>query len=329
MSSPPNQQLLLGLADRCRFEVWRAEVRALAAMWDQDGGYDPNEDIASNKLSYGSTIDGLTSLAATLTGDNAEVVTQAIEAEADALFRQARSDHETCPELEVPSRATLRALALTGLIRRALGVDLDATKGPKTDVTLVVDAADPDAATNPDGVALADGSTRVLLCDAAIHALIVDSLGVPLDHGRHVRWAQEAQRRAAKCRDGGCVYPGCGSRVAWCDVHHCLHWDGEGVTDLCNLVCLCRTHHGVVHRKGWAVTVDADGWAIFIPPSGQAFWGQRHGRQREGPPPDPTGWPDHNPTNRPPASRSGRSSPPAATTAPRTPSCRPRPASSP
>ena len=264
-------------------------------MWDQDGGYDPNEDIASNRLSYGSTIDGLTSLAATLTGDNAEVVTQAIEAEADALFRQARSDHEQCPELEVPSRATLRALALTGLIRRALGVDLDATKAPKTDVTLVVDAVDPGAATNPDGVALADGSSRVLLCDPAIHALIVDSLGVPLDHGRHVRWAQEGQRRAAKCRDGGCVYPGCGSRVAWCDVHHCLHWDGEGVTDLCNLVCLCRTHHGVVHRKGWRVTVDADGWAIFIPPSGQAFWGQRHGRQREGPPPDPTDWTDRQP----------------------------------
>ena len=41
--------------------------------------------------------------------------------------------------------------------------------------------------------------------------------------------------------------------------------------------------------------VDADGWAIFTSPSGQSFWGQRHGRQREGPGPDPTGWPDTTP----------------------------------
>ena len=82
----------------------------------------------------------------------------------------------------------------------------------------------------------------------------------------------------------------------WCDVHHCIHDHHGGTTDLCNLVCLCRHHHGVAHRNGWSVRVDADGWAIFTTPSGQRFWGQRHGRQREGPAPDPTGWPDTNPT---------------------------------
>ena len=157
----------------------------------------PTTTPPTNRLSYGTTIDGLTTLAATLTGDNAEVVTQAIETEADALFRRAVADHKRCPELEVPSRSTLRALALTELIGRALGVDVDSTKGPKTDVTLVVDAVEPTVASNPDGVRLADGSSRVLLCDAVFHALIVDTLGVPLDHGRHVRWAQEPQRRAA------------------------------------------------------------------------------------------------------------------------------------
>ena len=92
-----NQQLLLGLADRCRFEQWQAEARALARLWDQDGGYDPNDDPTTNRLSYGTTIDGLTTLAATLTGDNAEVVTQAIETEADALFRRAVADHKQMP----------------------------------------------------------------------------------------------------------------------------------------------------------------------------------------------------------------------------------------
>lgn len=286
-----NQTMLVGLADRCRFERWRAEVQALARLWDQDGGYDPAEDPAANRLSHGTTVDGLTSLTATFTGDDGAVVTQAIETRADELFRRAVADHDRCADLAVPPRATLRALALTDLIRRSLGVDLDRTKAPRTDVMLVIGADDPTTATDPDGVRLADGTTRVLRCDAAIRALVVDNLGVPLDLGRRFRWATDAQRQAARRRDGGCVFPGCDAPVTWCDVHHCIHDEHGGATDLCNLVCLCRHHHGVVHRTGWSVLVDGDGWAVLASPSGSLSWGQRHGRQREGPPPDPRGLP--------------------------------------
>ena len=124
-----NQAMLIGLADRCRFEQWKAEVRALARLWDQDGGYDPREDPASNRLSFGSTIDGLTSLVGTLTGESGEVVTQAINAKADELFRAAVAEHKLFPELEIPSAAQLRADALVELVRQALGVDLDSTRG--------------------------------------------------------------------------------------------------------------------------------------------------------------------------------------------------------
>ncbi len=134
---------------------------------------------------------------------------------------------------------------------------------------------------------LADGTTRVLDCDAELHPLVVDSLGVPLDLGRAARRAKAGQRRAVRTRDGGCTFPGCGARVMWCDVHHCIHWGDQGVTDLCNLICLCRRHHGVAHRNGWDVRVDPDGWAAFKTPDGRTFWGQRHRRQRAGPPPDP------------------------------------------
>ena len=129
--------------------------------------------------------------------------------------------------------------------------------------------------------------------------MIVDSLGVPLDLGRRIRWATEAQRRAARRRDGGCVFPGCDARIMWCDVHHCIHDEHGGATDLCNLVCLCRHHHGVTHRKGWSVHVDNDGWAIFTSPTGQQFWGQRHGRQRAGPPRTPTTGPTSTNTEHP------------------------------
>jgi hypothetical protein len=244
-----NQELLLSLADRCRFEQWQAEVRGLARMWDQDGGYDPDEDPDNDRLTYGRTLDGLLTLAVTLTGDSAEVVEQAIEAKTDELFRRAVAEEQQFPELAVPSRRTLRAQAFTELIRQALGVDLDASRGPKVEATLVIDASDPlRDATNPDGVPLADGTTRILFCDAELQPVVVDSLGIGIDHGRTVRFADEKQRRLVRRRDGGCIWPGCGSKVSWCDVHHCVHFGTTGVTDLCNLVCLCRRHHGFAHR---------------------------------------------------------------------------------
>jgi uncharacterized protein DUF222 len=282
-----NQAMLLGLAERCQFERWRAEVRSLARLWDQDGGYDPTEDPASNRLSFATTIDGLTSLVGTLTGESGEVVTQAINAKADELFRAAVAEHKLFPELEVPSAAQLRADALVELVRHALGVDLDSTKGPKVEATMVVNASEPTSASDPDGVPLADGTTRVLGCDAELHPVIVDSLGVPLDLGDGARLASEGQRRAVRRRDGGCAFTGCTSKVMWCDVHHCVHWKNNGVTNLCNLICLCRRHHGVIHRNGWDIRLDTDGWAAIKTPTGRIVWGQRHGRQRAGPPPDP------------------------------------------
>ena len=255
-----NQIMLIGLADRCRFEQWRGEVRALARLWDQDGGYDPNADPDNDRLTYGRTLDGLLTLAVTLTGDSAETVEQAIEAKTNDLFRQALAVDKAMPEIGVPSRSTLRAQAFTELIRQALGTDSATAHGPQVEATLVVDAGDPlRGATNPDGVPLADGTTRVLLCDAELHPLVVDSLGVPLDHGRAIRYANRQQRRAVRYRDGGCVVPGCTAKATWCDVHHCVHAGTTGVSDLCNLVCLCRRHHRVLHRHGWHLRLDADG----------------------------------------------------------------------
>jgi hypothetical protein len=286
-----NQEMLLGLSDHCGFWRWQAEVRGLGRLWDQDGGYDPNEDPNADKLSFGTTFDGLTSLIATLTGETAAVVTQAIETIADELYQRAVRDHEACADLEIPSRATLRCKALYEMARRAMGIDLDSSQGPKVEATVVFNASDPTDATDPDGVPLADGTTRTFSCDAELHPVVVDSLGVPLDLGRAVRLASTGQRRAVKHRDGGCVHPGCEAKVSWCDVHHCVHWHDGGVSDACNLVCLCRHHHGVVHRNGWSVRISSDGWAIFTSPSGRTYWGQRHGRQRAGPPPPATDQP--------------------------------------
>ena len=153
----------------------------------------------------------------------------------------------------------------------------------------MVRAEDPDGSVDSCGVPLADGSTRTLRCDPELYAVVVDSLGVPLDLGRHARLAGTAQRRAIAARDGGCAFPGCDAPIAWADMHHIEPFEHGGATDLRNLVALCRRHHGVTHRKGWCMHATDDGWFYWITPSGQRFWSQRHHRRRAGPAPPADG----------------------------------------
>jgi hypothetical protein len=117
---------------------------------------------------------------------------------------------------------------------------------------------------------------EVLLCDPMISTLIVDSLGVPLDMGRQIRLANRDQRRALKTRDGGCAFPGCDCPASWCDAHHVLWWDDDGPTDISNLIFLCRYHHGVTHRRGWALTAAGDQWFTWTTPSGDTLHSQRN-----------------------------------------------------
>ncbi len=118
--------------------------------------------------------------------------------------------------------------------------------------------------------------TEMLLCDPVITALIVDSLGVPLDMGREIRLANRRQRRALANRDGGCIFPGCDCPADWCDAHHVIWWNDDGPTDMSNLALLCRYHHGVTHRRGWTMTATGDEWFSWTTPSGDTLHSQRH-----------------------------------------------------
>jgi hypothetical protein len=266
------------------FEQWRAELHGAARLLDEDGAHDPSEDLARNRLTKADTIDETYLLKAQLVGADGLLVHQTIDTVADELFRRFSTDERlSAVDLRTPSRTTLEALALVEICRRAMAVDLDTTRKPLTDVTLVVNADEPAAAHTPGGVRLQDGSTRKLLCDARLLPVVVDSLSVALDLGRNSRLARPGQRRAMAVRDGGCVFPGCGLPGSWCDAHHLDAWGHDGHTDVSRMASLCPHHHGVVHRTGWQMHARPDGRFWFVTPSGVSFWGQRRGRQSDGP----------------------------------------------
>ncbi len=294
------QDDLIALAATTTFDRWRREVMAIAELADQNGGHDPASDQARNDL-YLHEVGDTTHLSAKLVGEAALLVRSAIETAADRLFRQAHTDTQASGSAEpvVPSRATLRALALADLCRTGQSVDLHSTKPPATEVLLVVPAGPPNpddqasravAAHTVDGVPLADGTVRTLLCDAWYRPVVIDNLGMPLDMGRTVRFATPAQRRALAIRDGGCVWPGCDKPPGWCDAHHVIPFHDGGATDLANLALQCRHHHGLTHSTGWTMHATTNGWFWWQTPSGRRISSQRHTGQRDGPTPqDPDG----------------------------------------
>jgi len=283
---------LLGLAQRTPFVEWRRQVAVLVELLDQDGGFDPARDLARNRLHLHQTGPDAVAVAGELVGEHAVGVAQAIEGEADRLWRRFRTDHRTCPELVIPSRATLRALALAEVCRRALATGPDTSTGPDSsagpggggpagrapavDLTLVVEASDTAWVRTDDGLRLRAERVGHLLCDPFVHPIIIDQTRNPFDAGRTQRFATPTQRRALVVRDGGCTFPGCDTPARWCDAHHVVPYDIGGTTDLDNLALLCRHHHGVTHRRGWTMAATGNGRFQWTTPSGATLHGQRN-----------------------------------------------------
>ncbi len=100
-----------------------------------------------------------------------------------------------------------------------------------------------------------------------LHRLLIAE-GQVIDRGRNVRLASPNLRDAMVARDRGCRFPKCDAPTAWVHAHHLSHWEAGGATDLANLAGLCAAHHGVVHRRGWALELEPDGTLVFRRPDG-------------------------------------------------------------
>jgi hypothetical protein len=85
--------------------------------------------------------------------------------------------------------------------------------------------------------------------------LLEDATGVPLALGRRQRAFSAQQRTIVEQRHGGeCARPGC-QRRRGLHLHHHVHWEDGGSTDVDNALPLCgpdhRLHHqGLLHITG-------------------------------------------------------------------------------
>jgi hypothetical protein len=190
---------------------------------------------------------------------------------------------------ELPrTRADHLAEALVELVRRGAAAGSPASPAADVTVTIPVDhpalrgAAGGPTVHDHHGHPVDPDAMDLLCCDPAITALVVDSLGTPLDLGTTVRFADRDQRRALAARDGGCVFPGCDAPPSWSDAHHVVRVADGGRSDMDNLASLCRHHHGVVHGIGWHMRHVGDQHFEIVTPRGAVLACQRHQRAAPG-----------------------------------------------
>jgi hypothetical protein len=109
-----------------------------------------------------------------------------------------------------------------------------------------------------------------IACDATIALAVDDDVGHTMYEGRAKRFPTVAQRREVMRRDRQCRFPGC-TNVTFTNVHHVVAWKPGGRTDLPNLALMCEHHHGVVHRKGWTMSGNANEELTVVGPSGRVM----------------------------------------------------------
>jgi len=133
------------------------------------------------------------------------------------------------------------------------------TEGATAEATVVVHASVEAMASGEGSASLESAgvvhaqTARRLACSGRVQVVIEDQRGEPIKLGRASRDPSASMLRLLRHRDGGCVFPGCGSR-AFTHAHHVRWWSGGGPTDLDNLALVCTFHHRLVHEHGWRLT---------------------------------------------------------------------------
>jgi hypothetical protein len=166
------------------------------------------------------------------------------------------------------SLAQRQAEGLVRMCEIALARGTDAP-GALPVVSYITHARTPDDTTHPMTLGLYSGvidprERDRILCDAIVVPVTTNHRGEILALGRATAVWNRAQRRAITTRSPHCQWPGCEIPATWCDLHHVISWEEDGLTDEDNGTPLCRRHHTFVHQhRDWTYTFDHQQFRVF------------------------------------------------------------------
>jgi hypothetical protein len=96
------------------------------------------------------------------------------------------------------------------------------------------------ATTTTDGWPIPQNIARMCSCDG-MGAIVLSRDGLPFSVGRSQYVVPDRTRRIVERRDRGCRVPGC-TADRFVEVHHIVHWEAGGRTDLANLLPVRLSH---------------------------------------------------------------------------------------
>ena len=236
---------------------------------------DPAAPHAGRELHYCFDADGFFCFRGRLTAEAGTVFRQALEATQSSILDAA--DDQPPGRARIPAAAS-RADALVAMAESCLAGGLESRPGSDATQVIVHVSAEALAGTGEgehceveDGPEIAPETACRLACDAAVVSLVENASGEVLSMGRKTRKISPAMARALRCRDKGCVFPGCGE-TRFVQGHHITHWAQGGETSLENLTQLCWFHHHLIHEGGFGLVKDSETRAlVFSRPDGRVI----------------------------------------------------------
>ena len=118
------------------------------------------------------------------------------------------------------------------------------------------------------GPALDGASVSKILCDCALHRVVMSGRSAVLDYGTSTRTVPAPLWSALVIRDEHCRFPGCDRPSTWCEGHHVRWISHGGPTELANLVLVCSRHHHRLHQPGWQAKLLPDATFEVTQPDG-------------------------------------------------------------
>ncbi len=234
---------------------WRAKADALA---DDDEAAERKRSLHVSK-----TLDGRVELSGSLDPEGGDVVTTAV--------RLASSDDTEAEPARTPGER--RADALVDICRFFLDHQRhNPGERHRPHVNVVVHLEDIEAGHGGetiDGTPLDQVTLSQLLCDSALHRVLMAGRSSILDYGTATRTIPAPLWNALVIRDSHCRVGGCDRPPQWCEGHHVVHVEYGGETNLENLVLACSRHHHMIHMPGWHAKLAPDGRLEITGPDGR------------------------------------------------------------
>ena len=167
-------------------------------------------------------------------------------------------------------------LAAEALGRLVLGGH-QAIRPDEADITYIIDAHtaasgclhDHSVCETGDGAPVPPETVRRALCNGRLTPVILGRHGAPINVGRTLRTANRHQRRALRAIYRTCAITGCDVEFDQCEIHHIDWFEHGGLTNLANLLPVCRRHHHLVHEGGWTLHLAPDRTLTTRRPDGE------------------------------------------------------------